>query len=144
MNRDLWVSHWWPRVYRMALALTGREADAEDLAQETLIAALQSRFRGESAESTWLYGILIRKHRTRSRKRPPEPRAPARPADLSEALAMLSALPERMRVVAALFYVEGFSVDEISGALGVHRSTVKWRLFRARQLLRGGYVHGRS
>ena len=32
--RERWVAAWWPRVYRMALAMTGREPDAEDLAQE--------------------------------------------------------------------------------------------------------------
>jgi RNA polymerase sigma-70 factor (ECF subfamily) len=127
----------------MALALTGREADAEDLAQETLLAALQSRFRGESKESTWLYGILVRQHRSRLRRRRPEPRPVPRPQDLTEALALLERLPDRMRVVAALFYVEELSVEEISAALGVHPATVKWRLFRARQLLRGGLVHGR-
>jgi RNA polymerase sigma-70 factor, ECF subfamily len=41
------------------------------LVQETLIAALSSTFRGESAVRTWLVGILVRRagmlHRTRKR-----------------------------------------------------------------------------
>lgn len=149
MNPDAWVSEWWPRVYRMALAISGSETDAEDLAQETLVAALaaRDRFRGECAESTWLYAILTRQHRSRMRRRPPESRpALSRPTDVDEALRILATLPDRLRVVAALFYVEELSIREISEALGVHPPTVRWRLFRARRLLRrcGGLVRGRS
>jgi RNA polymerase sigma factor (sigma-70 family) len=138
--RDHWVAAWWPRVYRMALAMTGREADAEDLAQETLIAGLAAveRFRGESSEGTWLYAILLRKYRSQARRRPPEPRAPERSKDASAdaAEAMLAVLPPPQRITAALFYVEDLSVEEIARALGIPRATVRWRLFRARQTLR--------
>jgi RNA polymerase sigma-70 factor (ECF subfamily) len=138
--RDRWVAVWWPRVYRMALGMTGREADAEDLAQETMMAGLGAidRFRGESSESTWLYSILLRKHRSHWRR----PEAAARPAlaapeaPVEEALALLGALPAEQRITALLFYVEGFSIREISRALGVLQATVRWRLFRVRQILK--------
>jgi RNA polymerase sigma-70 factor, ECF subfamily len=137
--RERWVAAWWPRVYRMALALAGREADAEDLAQETLMAGLAAveRFRGESSESTWLYAILVRKYRSLMRRRPPEPRAPAVAKDApGEAAALLAGLPPAQRIAAALFYVESLSVEEIARALAIPRATVRWRLFRARQTLR--------
>jgi RNA polymerase sigma-70 factor, ECF subfamily len=58
-------------LYGVAHSLVGNGADAEDLVQETLIAALGSKFRGESAVRTWLVGILVRRagmlHRTRRR-----------------------------------------------------------------------------
>ena len=146
--RDRWVSEWWPRVYRMALVMTGHEADAEDLAQETLVAALDAvaRFRGDSSESTWLYAILARKFRSGKR------RASARPAGerrhdggVGEALALLARLAPAQRITAALFYVEDMTVEEIARSLGVAQATVRWRLFRARRILRrelGGVPSG--
>ena len=137
--REEWVASWWPRVYRMALAMTGNEADAEDLAQETLMAALAAlkRFRGDSSESTWLYAILLRKFR-RSRRRPLKLAAPnERPAGLEKALSVLSRLPAAQRITAALFYLEDMTIKEIATSLGVPRATVRWRLFRARRTLRG-------
>lgn len=136
-SRDAWVAAWWPRVYRMALALTGHEADAEDLAQETMVATISGadRFRGESSEGTWLYAILLRKSKSRRRPSPP-PLPPRREPDLDGAMALLSRLPSAQRITAALFYVEDMTVDEIARALGVPRVTVRWRLWRARQKLR--------
>jgi RNA polymerase sigma factor (sigma-70 family) len=138
--RDRWVKAWWPRVYRMALAMTGREPDAEDLAQETMMAGLAAaeRFRGESSESTWLYAILLRKHLSRLR-RPPAPVrriSPLREPEIDEALSLLADLPPAQKITASLFYVEDLSVKEIARALGVTGATVKWRLFRVRQTLK--------
>ena len=138
--RERWVAAWWPRVYRMALAMTGREPDAEDLAQETMMAGLTAleRFRGDSSESTWLYAILLRKHLSRLR-RPPAPLrriSPPREPEVEEALALLAELPPAQKITASLFYVEDLSVKEIARALGVTGATVKWRLFRVRQTLK--------
>jgi RNA polymerase sigma factor (sigma-70 family) len=138
--RERWVAAWWPRVYRMALAMTGREADAEDLAQETLMAGLAAveRFRGESTESTWLYSILLRKHLTRLRRPAlaPRPISPLREPEVEDALALLANLPPEQKITATLFYVEDLSIKEISRALGVTGATVRWRLFRVRQILK--------
>jgi len=141
VDREQWAAAWWPRVYRMALALTGREADAEDLAQETLVAALDAaaRFRGECAESTWFYSILRRLAMKRRRPAPVAAPAPPRDPALEEALGLLARLPIDQRITAALFYVEDMSVEQIADALGVARATVRWRLFRARQKLRNAF-----
>ena len=62
-----------PLVYNLALRLTGNAADAEDLAQDTLIRALKALpgFRGESGLKTWVYRITVNtwKNRVRSEKR---------------------------------------------------------------------------
>lgn len=138
-DRDRWVASWWPRVYRMALAMTAHEADAEDLAQETMISALgaRGRFRGGSAESTWLYAILRHKLADRARRRrvAVEPAPPARSA-ACEAADLLGGLPETLRLTAALFYIDDLSVEEISAALDVPAATVRWRLFEARRQLK--------
>lgn len=138
--RERWVAAWWPRVYRMALAMTGREPDAEDLAQETMMAGLAAaeRFRGESSESTWLYAILLRKHLSRLRRPAPplRPVSPPREPEVEDALAMLADLPPAQKITATLFYVEDLPVKDIARALGVTGATVKWRLFRVRQTLK--------
>ncbi|MDG3005057.1 sigma-70 family RNA polymerase sigma factor [Paludisphaera mucosa] len=50
-------------LYRFARTRVGRRETAEDLVQETLLAALQAsdRFRGDSPRRTWLTAILRRK-----------------------------------------------------------------------------------
>lgn len=66
---DRWVSYHYPIIYRAAWTMTGNTAEAEDLAQETFVVALDrwDTFAGRSTRSTWLYGILIHLHRRRSR-----------------------------------------------------------------------------
>jgi len=52
-----------PYLYRYALSKLRRAVTAEDVVQDTLMAALQTQatFRGESALRTWLTGILKHK-----------------------------------------------------------------------------------
>src|SRR5438309_8914814 len=59
-------------LYGIASSLTGNSADAEDVVQETFVAVINSKFRGESAVRTWLVQILIRRAAMlrRSKRRP--------------------------------------------------------------------------
>ena len=60
---DTWVDQHGDYLYRCAM-LRVRDAEvAQDIVQETLLAALQARnsFAGQSAERTWLVGILKHK-----------------------------------------------------------------------------------
>ncbi len=61
-----------PGVYRVARRLTGNEAEAEDVVQETFISAFKAidKFEGRSGLATWLYRIahnaaLMRLRRSR-------------------------------------------------------------------------------
>jgi len=62
-----------PRLFRLAMRLTGRREDAEDLVQETLVRALPAlrRFEGRARLSTYLVRALgnLWKNRLRSRQR---------------------------------------------------------------------------
>lgn len=62
-----------PRLFRLALRLTGCRDDAEDLVQETLVRALPAlrKFEGRAAVSTYLFRALgnLWKNRLRSKKR---------------------------------------------------------------------------
>ena len=45
-------------------------------------------------------------------------------------------LPEDLRVLVTLYYLEGFSLKEISEALDIPEGTIKSRLSRAREFLK--------
>lgn len=65
------VAKYQDRVFNLVLRMTGRQADAEELAQETFLKALSKigQFRGSSSFYTWLFRIaanLAISHRRRA------------------------------------------------------------------------------
>lgn len=58
-----WLSRYGDALYRYALARLRRSHEAEEVVQETLLAAFKTRhqFQGRSQPRTWLTGILKRK-----------------------------------------------------------------------------------
>ncbi|MBO2462398.1 RNA polymerase sigma factor [Actinomadura violacea] len=67
------LAHVQDPVYRLALRMTGRVADAEDATQEILIRIMTrlSMFRGEASLVTWAYRIAMN-HLLNLRRRPAE------------------------------------------------------------------------
>jgi RNA polymerase sigma-70 factor (ECF subfamily) len=134
-----------PHLFKIAYAMTGRVVDAEDLVQETLLAAIAAlgSFRGGSKLRTWLVGIMIRQAalvRRKARSAPEVSREPGGFAagvdakmDVASALGQLS--PEH-REVLVLRELEGLSYDEMAAVLNIPRGTVESRLHRARQELK--------
>jgi len=63
LDPTIWLEQHGDYLYRYALLRLRDSAAAEDLVQETLLAALKSlsRFAGASSERTWLVGILKHK-----------------------------------------------------------------------------------
>ena len=74
-NPEIWVDQYGDYLYRFAIAKVKDAATAEDLVQETFLAALKSRqnFQRRSAARTWLTAILKHKivdyYRKKSRER---------------------------------------------------------------------------
>jgi len=62
-NPDTWLDEHGDALYRFALIRVRDAATAEDLVQETLLAALRARdrFAGDASERTWLIAILKNK-----------------------------------------------------------------------------------
>src|ERR1700722_13656385 len=58
------------RIYAAALAILRNEADAEDIAQDSILKAFRhlSQFRGEAKFSTWLLQITVNEARMRRRR----------------------------------------------------------------------------
>ncbi len=147
------------RLWKAAWVLCRNEHDARDLVQETLCRALEAegRFRGESADYTWLYGILRNVYWNQRRKswrwlpalfareRPAPDEGPLAPLEaeasrvqLGKALARLSF---RHREVLLLRYVEEMKIEEIAGCLGLSPGTVKSRLHHAVHRFRKAFRH---
>lgn len=151
------------RVYSIALRLTGRPADAEDLAQDTVVRAYRAlaawepvRIR-ELAIRPWLASIVVNLARNWARARASRPatvslvdelahpRIPVRETpdgrlarrEATEAwAARLLALPERYRAPLVLRHVDGLSYEEIGEALNRPAGTVKAQVHRGIGLLR--------
>lgn len=146
-----------PRLLRFAIWLCGSTADAEDLMQETWVAAYQQRnaFEGRSPLLSWLMSICrsqyLSARRTADRREqllasesshlPHSPSSSTRdpPADplawqrLAEAL---SGLPERQRDVIILRLVHDLSTRACAARLGVAEGTIKSSLSRGLASLR--------
>ena len=149
------------RVFRLAFRLTGSEADAEDIVQETFLRAYRSldRFDERALVGSWLYRIatncaldLIRSKKQRAGQELPvaeaEAEAPATAAAAEpERLVMdgqlqvrigaaLQTLTTQERVAFTLRHFEGRSIEEIGGILGTAASATKQAVFRAVQKMR--------
>lgn len=63
LDADRWVDDYGDALFRFALQRVKQFEVAEDLVQETFLAAVQSRdrFKGQSSEKTWLFSILKHK-----------------------------------------------------------------------------------
>lgn len=63
LNADAWVDRYGDALFHFAIARVKDRHIAEDLVQDTFLAAVQSkeRFQGKSSEKTWLFGILKHK-----------------------------------------------------------------------------------
>lgn len=151
-------------VFTTALRLVGKEAQAEDIAQEVFLRAFD-HFAELAASPTaggWLKTVarnLSLNHLTRYRNRwrffsefqrdgadpdEGEPEFPA-PDRFAEALesegrrawieAGLRDLPDRQRVPLVLYHFEEMSYDQIAVELGVSLSKVKTDILRGRRAL---------
>ena len=144
-------------VYRMAWTLTANEADAHDLAHDTMVAALGSlgRFRRQASLSTWLTSILLNRHRSRLRShairrrlqprveaaRPtgaePTPESPLEQAEEQAALKeALERLDEDERTLVALSFYEELDSKQIGELLGRPAGTVRSQLHDVREKLK--------
>ena len=151
-----------PRIYRFGRQMCGHTHDAEDVLQETLLAAARGigEFRGASSVSTWLYTIArsycIKKRRrskfapaheesledgpTETRSLPdaaPDPEQAMATHELGAALGRaIDELDPASREVLVLRDAEGLSAKEVAEVMGISVDAVKSRLHRARSAVR--------
>jgi RNA polymerase sigma-70 factor (ECF subfamily) len=154
-------------LYRLAYRLTGHPDDAEDLLQDSVLEALRSfhRFQMGSRFDRWMQQVIIHNFIDRQRARPKiqvesldqtneeagEDERPLEVPDVTDDPAhlldmqgleepvqqALESLPVEYRIVVVLSDIEDFSYEEIAAALKIPIGTVRSRLNRGRNLLKG-------
>ena len=154
------VERYQSRIFRVVYGILNHQADAEDVAQEVFAKVYFAihRFDHRSSLITWIYRVAVneayshlRKMRARRRcegdqsgnpaggdlrwlidQRPTPDRAAAQRDLLNK---LLTLIPEDDRLLLLWKEVEGCSITTLAEMTGMNESTIKVRLFRARQKL---------
>ncbi|MFN5310129.1 MAG: RNA polymerase sigma factor [Candidatus Kapaibacterium sp.] len=145
-------------VYSIALRYTKNNEDAQDIAQDVFVKAINSlkSFRGEASLKTWLYRITVNACKNEMRKKKllrffdfanddeefdavsPEPGPDQLHANVEfyrNVHKALAQLPEKQRETFALRYFDELTYEEISNILGTSVGGLKANYFQAVQKL---------
>ena len=149
---SLCVQHHGPSIGRLCMAMLGSQVDADDVTQDTLIAAHRAfaEYRKEGTLRSWLLGIARNKclqHLEKHRRRGARLRlvraadAPRQPdQDLLERAEQARALLERVRPsdrdALLLRYCGELSFKEVAAACGIAETAARKRVSRALLALR--------
>lgn len=138
-------------LYRISKTILIREKDCEDAVSEAILKAYEKldTLREPKYFKTWLVRILINEcYRIRRAYHPlvsyeeyfseslEDTSHTDSPADYSELYQAITRLPSRIGITITLYYIEGYSVEEIKAILHIPAGTVKSRLSKGRKLLK--------
>jgi RNA polymerase sigma-70 factor (ECF subfamily) len=149
------VRRWQGPLINLAYRFCRDRARAEEMAQEAFLRAYRGldRWRKDAVFSTWLFAVATNLYRSELRRIPAatvslddvaEPRD-SRAIDGglggkdrdSAVRRAVSALPPKYRDVLILFYFHDMDIAAAALSLGLPEGTVKARLSRGREILRG-------
>ena len=144
------------RLYGLCIKLCGNQYDAEDLYQETWLRVYCKWDKYDDALpfEHWLTAICVNCYRDSLRRNRWEKLIADFPTNQEKDSAVNSIaadedkenfqlweavrrLPEKYRTAIILHYFRGYNVKELSHVLKIPEGTVKYRLHRARELLKG-------
>ena len=141
-------------LYHISKSILKNDSDCGDAVQETILKAYEKlpTLKKEKYFRTWITKILINECNGILRKRknviPYEEymdNMKMTEEDRYSHLYMaIMELPEDLRVLVTLYYLEGFSLKEISEALDIPEGTIKSRLSRAREFFEGAVIRRRE
>jgi RNA polymerase sigma-70 factor (ECF subfamily) len=151
------VAQYSTTLYRVAYSISRNAAEAEDAVQETFLRVLRHREKlGEIRDHrVWLVRItwnvvLDRKRRSKTRpetediadlvrtlpaNRPTAERTAISSQEHARILALIDRLPNKEREALLLSAVDELSTAQAAAVLGTSESSVRSRIFRARQQL---------
>lgn len=164
MNKQLlehYIEAYGTNIYSFCIRLTQNRELAEELYQDTFLAMCEKEdWKEEGNVKSYLLGITIKLWQNRKRKFAWRKRIAAEiPVSKEQGLEAFSAdenleqhmvskeeqeavwkavykLPEQLRIVILLYYMEDFKVAEIAEKLSLSISNVKSKLMRARRYLK--------
>jgi RNA polymerase sigma-70 factor (ECF subfamily) len=151
------------RLYRIARSVVRDDGEAEDIVQQGYVHAFThlAGFRGEAQFSTWITRIVLNEALGRLRRRrptvdvstideahlqgqviqfplQPDPERRMAQREIHTMLEQaIDELPDIFRTVLVARMIEGMSIEETAELIGIKPETVKTRLHRARQLVKG-------
>lgn len=151
-------------VFRLALSIVGDNVEANEITQDTFIAALRAlpAYEEQRSFKAWLFTIAVNQSRNHLRKRKTLERLKASLTTLfriefqkqtlpEETIIQnereaalwnsLSQMDERHRIVVVLRYFHELSVTEIAETLSINEGTVHSRLHNAREKLKNALEH---
>jgi RNA polymerase sigma-70 factor (ECF subfamily) len=149
------VHRWQSPLVNLAYRFCRDRGRAEELAQEAFLRAYRGlgTWRRDAAFSTWMFALATNLYRTELRRIPvravplsdaPEPRdhratdGGLEDEDRDRAVRLaVFALPPKYREALTLFYFHDMDVHSAARSLGLPEGTVKARLSRGREILRG-------
>jgi RNA polymerase sigma-70 factor (ECF subfamily) len=146
-----------PALERLIRRLVGLDAEAEDLLEQTLIAAIHAfpRYRGEASVERWLASIAVnvvhQYFRRPERKRrvalelisadalidgaPLQDRVAEGRSLVRRLYGILALIPSKKRIPFVLHVFDGRPVDEVAAIVGASVVATKSRIFWARRAL---------
>ena len=137
-------------LYKTAVAMLRNDADAADAIQDAVLKSYENlrSLKKPQFFKTWITKILInqcnRMLKARGNVVPihehPELEYTGQDTSGKAFIELLNKLEEQYRIVLYLFYVEEFSIKEISAILDMNENTVKTRLSRGRGNFRKLYM----
>ena len=145
------------RLFSFLFRLTHSHGAAEELTNDVLLTVWidAGRFRGDSKPSSWIFGIAYRKALAHLRKRKhnlvPFLEKDAGAYENGARFERedwvrhgIDALPPKQKLTVMLVYFLGLSCAETAKVSGVPLSTVKTRMFHARQKMKDHLVESRD
>jgi RNA polymerase sigma factor (sigma-70 family) len=157
-----------PRIYALALHLSGSASDADDIAQDAFVQAYRHmpQFQGRSHFFTWLYRITVNRALSKQREHkhgvvsiddvrvevamqvdaPADPRLALELRETYRALLEgLDALSSSLKSAVVLTALQGLSYPEAAVVLGTTEGAIAVRIHEARKQLRSSLasIHAR-
>lgn len=131
-------------LYRVAASYLRGESDRLDAVAEAIARAWEKRgtLREEAWFATWITRILIRvcvDIQRRQKRMTPVDTLPETPTGEDSCAALREAvdsLPQKLRTMVVLYYMEGYEVLEVARIMGTTKGAVCAGLSRAREKLR--------
>ncbi len=146
------LNHYYDTIYRFAYRWCGDQHNAQDITQQACLKLTKAlkQFKGQSSFTSWLYRLVINcakdfyKSPTQHNQREESDHALERPAQdksarqfySNQVLEHIDNLQEDFKDALILVYGTGLSHHDAAQRLGIKESTVSWRIYEARKLLK--------